>query len=60
MDLLPEPPRRNKIIATVAFDMETLVSGSREKYLPQIGSHSGQEKLLADTSVVSMLVDFPI
>ena len=43
-DLLPEPSGRNKVIATVAFDMETLVSGSREQYLPQISSHSGQEK----------------
>ena len=43
-DLLSEPSGRNKVIATVALDMETLVSRSREQHLPHINSHSRQEK----------------
>ena len=32
-NLLPEPSGNNKVIATVAFDMKTLVSGSRDQYI---------------------------
>ena len=38
-NLLPEPSGNNKVIATVAFDMESLVSGSREQYIFVIASN---------------------
>ena len=46
-DFLSKPSGRNKSIGTVASDMQILVSGSRNQYMPQISPYNGQEKILA-------------